>query len=115
MSMATSMALRVGKVDRILDALGDATRRRIIRLLSTRPMSVSDLAKPLGITVTAVTQHLRILQSCALLTSHKNGRVRMCSLDTSGFETLEHWVSECRTSWERRLDRLGSILEEDDT
>ncbi|WP_249124651.1 helix-turn-helix transcriptional regulator [Bradyrhizobium manausense] len=113
--MATSMALRVGKVDRILDALGDTTRRRIIRLLSTGPMSVSELAKPLDITVTAVTQHLRILQSCALLTSHKNGRVRMCSLDATGFETLEYWVRDCRTSWERRLDRLGTILEEDDT
>jgi DNA-binding transcriptional ArsR family regulator len=111
--MATSMALRVGKVDRILDALGDSTRRRIIRLLSDRPMSVSDLSRPLGITVTAVTQHLRILQSCALLKSHKNGRVRMCSLDVSGFETLEHWVGECRTAWESRLDRLGSILEEE--
>jgi DNA-binding transcriptional ArsR family regulator len=76
-------------------------------------MSVSDLSRPLGITVTAVTQHLRILQSCALLKSHKKGRVRMCSLDTSGFETLEHWIRERRTSWERRLDRLGSLLEED--
>ena len=111
--MATSMALRIGRVDRILDALGDSTRRRIIRLLSAGPMSVSDLSRPLGITVTAVTQHLRILQSCALLKSHKNGRVRMCSLDTSGFETLEHWIRECRTSWERRLDRLGSVLEEE--
>ncbi|MBR1086660.1 winged helix-turn-helix transcriptional regulator [Bradyrhizobium manausense] len=99
----------------MLDALGDTTRRRIIRLLSTGPMSVSELAKPLDITVTAVTQHLRILQSCALLTSHKNGRVRMCSLDATGFETLEYWVRDCRTSWERRLDRLGTILEEDDT
>ena len=111
--MATSMALRIGRVDRILDALGDSTRRRIIRLLSAGPMSVSDLSRPLGITVTAVTQHLRILQSCALLKSHKMGRVRMCSLDTSGFETLEHWIREHRTSWERRLDRLGSLLEED--
>lgn len=111
--MATSMALRIGRVDRILDALGDSTRRRIIRLLSAGPMSVSDLSRPLGITVTAVTQHLRILQSCALLKSHKTGRVRMCSLDTSGFEILEHWISEHRTSWERRLDQLGSLLEDD--
>ena len=99
-------------VDRVFHALGDPTRRAIVEQLSRGPVSASLLAAPLAITVTAVMQHLRILQTSGLVRTEKVGRVRTCRIDTSGLSVAERWINECRSMWERRLDRLGRLLEE---
>jgi DNA-binding transcriptional ArsR family regulator len=101
-------------IDRLFRALGDPTRRAILDRLSERPQSVSGLAAPLGITVTAVAQHLQILEESGLVQTEKVGRVRTCRIEPAGFTALERWIGEHRTVWERRLDRLGNVLAEDD-
>jgi len=73
---------------------------------------VTRLAEALGITVTAVGQHLQILEKSALVRTEKLGRVRSCRIDPGGFDHLEKWVRDHRTVWERRLDRLGSLMQE---
>jgi DNA-binding transcriptional ArsR family regulator len=100
-------------VDRLFHALGDPTRRAILDRLRERPQSVSMLAAPLGITLTAVAQHLQILEECGLARTEKVGRVRTCSIGTEGFDALERWVREHRTTWERQIDRLGVLLDDD--
>jgi DNA-binding transcriptional ArsR family regulator len=100
-------------VDRLFHALGDPTRRAILDRLKERPLSISMLAEPLGITLTAVAQHLQILEGCGLAHSEKAGRVRTCRIGTAGFDALEQWVREHRTVWERRIDRLSELLEEE--
>ncbi len=102
-------------INRVFHALGDPTRRAIVERLRDRPQSVSRLAAPLGITLTAVTQHLKVLEDAGLVRSEKTGRVRTCRLDPAGFNALEQWVRDCRSTWERRLDRLGDILAEPDS
>jgi DNA-binding transcriptional ArsR family regulator len=99
--------------DRVFHALGDATRRTIVERLSAGPLSVSGLADPLGITLTAVVQHLQVLEESGLVHTEKIGRVRTCQLDTAGFSVLERWVRERRSRWERRLDRLGELLDDE--
>jgi DNA-binding transcriptional ArsR family regulator len=101
-------------IDRLFHALGDATRRAILDRLSVRPMSVSRLAEPLGVTLTAVAQHLQLLEEVHLVRTEKLGRVRTCSIDPAGFNALENWVRAHRTEWERKLDRLGEFLANDD-
>ena len=101
-------------IDRLFHALGDRTRRAILDRLSDGPMSVSRLAKPLGITLTAVAQHLQILEACRLVHTEKLGRVRTCRIEPAGFSALEQWIRDHRTAWERRLDRLGELLAEED-
>jgi len=101
------------EVDRLFHALGDPTRRAILDKLTNAPSSVSGLAAPLGITLTAVSQHLRVLETSGLARTRKIGRVRTCSLETAGFDRLQHWIDEHRTTWERRLDALGDLLEGD--
>jgi DNA-binding transcriptional ArsR family regulator len=96
----------------VFHALGDPTRRAIVEQVSRRPVSVSGLAEPLGITLTAVTQHLRILEACGLVRTQKAGRVRTCRLDTAGLDSIQSWIGACRSAWEDRLDRLGDLLEE---
>jgi len=82
--------------------------------LSVGPLSVSALAAPLGVTLTAVAQHLQILEECGLAHTEKVGRVRTCRIEPAGFDALEKWIRDHRSLWERRLERLGALLEEED-
>ena len=102
------------RADRVFHALGDPTRRAIVDRLSLGPMSVTRLAEPLEITVTAVVQHLQILEESGLVRTEKVGRVRTCHIESSGFSILDQWIREHRSMWERRFDRLGELLAEDE-
>ena len=99
-------------VDRVFHALGDSTRRAILEKLSAGPISVSKLAGPLNITVAAVVQHLQVLEKSGLVHTQKAGRVRTCRMEAKGLSVAEQWINARRSLWERRLDRLGSILAE---
>ena len=101
------------RIDTILHALGDPTRRAMVERLRHGPLSVSRLAEPLDITLTAVGQHLKVLKKGQLVKTEKSGRVRSCSLDPAGFSLLTLWVNEQSAAWEKRLDRLGEFLEEE--
>jgi len=100
-------------IDRLFHALGDPTRRAILSRLVAAPASVTKLAEPLGITLTAVIQHLEILENARLVHTEKLGRVRTCRMESAGFRALERWIRAHRTAWERKLDRLGQLLAED--
>jgi DNA-binding transcriptional ArsR family regulator len=100
------------EIDRVFHALGDPTRRAMVERLSDGPLSVSKLAEPLDISLTAVGQHLQVLEEVGLVRTQKVGRVRTCSLEPGGFAVLERWIKDRRSTWERRLDRLGDLLAE---
>lgn len=102
------------QIDLLFHALGDPTRRAILDLLKPGPTSVTQLAEPLGITLTAIGQHLQILEECDLVRTEKTGRVRTCRIEPAGFSRLEQWIKEHRSHWEIRLDRLGQMLDEED-
>jgi DNA-binding transcriptional ArsR family regulator len=106
-------ASRKISIDRVFHALGDPTRRAIVDRLSETPQSVSRLAAPLAITVTAVAQHLAVLEEGGLVRTEKVGRVRTCRIEAAGFTALEQWIGAHRMLWERRLDALGALLDED--
>lgn len=103
-------------VDRAFHALSDPTRRAILDRLSHGPHSVSRLAAPLSITLTAVSQHLQILEDSGFVRTEKSGRIRTCRIDPAGFTAIERWIGYHRSLWEQKLDRLGELLrdEEDD-
>lgn len=96
----------------LFDALGDPTRRTMVSLLARGPLTVSALSEPLGITLTAVGQHLHLLERAALTTSEKRGRTRYCRLRPDGLLELERWAQQCRMEWEARFDRLGALLDD---
>jgi DNA-binding transcriptional ArsR family regulator len=97
-------------VDRVFHALGDPTRRAIVEMLSEEPLSVTHLATQLEISLTAVGQHLQLLEESGLVRTKKTGRVRTCRIEADGFSVLEKWVGDHRPAWERRLDRLSGLL-----
>jgi DNA-binding transcriptional ArsR family regulator len=99
-------------IDRVFHALGDPTRRAIVERLSEGAMSASRLVVPLDITVAAVVQHLQILEKSGLVRTTKVGRVRTCRVEPAGLSVAERWISDRRSMWERRFDRLGDLLAE---
>jgi DNA-binding transcriptional ArsR family regulator len=98
------------EVDQVFQALADPTRRQMIEALSRGSASVSELAKPLPMSLPAVYQHLQVLEASGLVRSEKVGRVRTCHLELKVLGTAEKWIESRRTVWERRLDRLDTYL-----
>jgi len=79
--------------------------------LSQGPASVSELARPLPISLPAVLQHLQALESSGLVRSEKAGRVRTCRIEPAALSAAETWIAAQRRLWEGRLDRLEDYLE----
>src|ERR687892_586862 len=94
-------------LDLLYHALADPTRRGMVERLSRGPASVSELAQPLDMTLSAVVQHLQVLEASGLVRSQKVGRVRTCRVESAALQLIEQWIAERQATWERRFDRLG--------
>jgi DNA-binding transcriptional ArsR family regulator len=107
------MLNQTADLDRVFQALADPGRRVMVERLSLGPASVSELARPLTMSLAAVVQHVQVLEACGVVRSQKIGRTRTCSINPAALRSAEDWIAERRTAWERRLDRLGDYLAED--
>lgn len=90
-------------------ALADPARRSIVERLTQGPASVSALARPLGMSLPAVAQHLKVLETSGLVSTEKVGRVRLCRIERGALLAAETWIAE-RRLWEERFGRLGELL-----
>ena len=99
-------------LDRVFHALADPGRRVMVQRLSTGPASVSELGRPLAMSLAAVLQHVQVLEASGLVRSQKTGRTRTCSINPAVLRSAESWIAERRALVERRLDRLGGYLAE---
>ncbi|MEA3036733.1 MAG: hypothetical protein QOH04_2505 [Sphingomonadales bacterium] len=99
------------RLDLAFQALADPTRRGLVARLSRAPASVSELARPLRMSLPAVMQHLRLLEASGLVRSEKKGRVRTCRIEPATLVAAEGWIAEQRAVWEARVDRFESYVE----
>ncbi|MBI1209991.1 MAG: metalloregulator ArsR/SmtB family transcription factor [Alphaproteobacteria bacterium] len=99
-------------LDLVFQALADPVRRGMIERLGRGPASVSDLARPFAISLSAAVQHLAVLEASGVVRSRKEGRVRTCRIEPKALRLAERWIADRRSGWERRLDRLGDVLGE---
>jgi DNA-binding transcriptional ArsR family regulator len=99
------------ELTRVFHALSDPTRRAVLERLTRGPAAVSELAQPFKMALPSFVQHLGVLEDCGLVRSKKQGRVRTYTLMPRALTAAEHWLSEQRAHWERRLDSLDSFLE----
>ena len=95
----------------LFHALADPWRRAMIERLSRGPAPVSELARPLPMSLPAAMQHLGVLEAAGLVRSEKVGRVRTCAIEAQALSQVEQWINARRAEWENRLDRLGDYLE----
>jgi DNA-binding transcriptional ArsR family regulator len=98
-------------LDRTFSALADPARRAIVERLTQGPATVSELARPLPMSLPAAMLHLKVLEDSGLVTSAKVGRVRTCTVNPAVLHQAEHWVADRRALWESNLDRLGTFLD----
>jgi DNA-binding transcriptional ArsR family regulator len=98
------------RLDRAFQALADPARRGMLARLAGGPATVSELARPLKMSLPAVLQHLQALETSGLIRSEKKGRVRTCRLEPGMLGAAEQWLVDRRTEWERRADRLEQYL-----
>src|SRR5471032_1785171 len=97
-------------LDMAFQALADPTRRLMVERLADGPASVSELARPLDMTLSAVVQHLGVLEASGLVRSQKVGRVRTCRIEPTALQAAERWIIERRATWERRFYHLEDYL-----
>ena len=97
-------------LDRLFHALADPARRAIVERLSHGPAPVSELARPLPMSLPAAMQHLGVLEAAGLVRSEKVGRVRTCAIEPQALSQAEQWINARRTEWQHRQDRLGEYL-----
>jgi DNA-binding transcriptional ArsR family regulator len=98
-------------LDRTFAALADAHRRSILDRLGTGPLSISELAAPLDMSLPGVLKHVRVLEEARLVETHKEGRVRWCRLAGQPLEGAAGWIEERRERWDRRLDLFARQFE----
>ena len=104
------MPNQLSPLDQVFHALADPTRRGMVERLVRGPATVSELSRPLEMSLPAVLQHLQVLEASGLVRSEKAGRVRTCRIEPDALRAAEAWVTGQRTAWETRLDRLGDYL-----
>src|SRR5271169_5395445 len=97
-------------LDSLFHALADPARRAMVERLTLGPAPVSELARPLPMSLPSVMQHLSVLEAAGLVRSEKIGRVRTCAIEPERLSLAEQWVNARRIEWEHRLDRLGDYL-----
>jgi DNA-binding transcriptional ArsR family regulator len=98
-------------LDRTFSALADAHRRQILDRLGEGPVSISELAAPLGMSLPGVLKHVRALEEARLVETRKQGRTRWCRLGERPLDDAAAWIDERRKLWNRRLDRFERSLD----
>jgi DNA-binding transcriptional ArsR family regulator len=98
------------RAERIFEALAVPSRRVIVDRLVQGPASVSELARPLAMSLAAVVQHLHVLEACGIVRSEKVGRVRTCRIDPDALLAAEEWIAQRRDMLAGQLDRLDALL-----
>ena len=97
-------------LDRLFRALADPARRAIVERLTRGPAPVSELARPLPMSLPSAMQHLSVLEAAGLVHSEKVGRVRTCTIEPRALSQAEQWINARRIEWEHRFNRLDEYL-----
>ena len=100
------------RLDAILHALSDRTRRTLLKRLTAGPAMVGELARPIDMTRVAVSKHLRVLEKARLISRTIDGRVHRCALTPGPLREVERWLTDYRAFWIDRLDALARYTEE---
>jgi DNA-binding transcriptional ArsR family regulator len=98
----------------VFHALGDATRRHMLRDLAGGERTVSQLAQPFAISLAAASKHIKVLESAGLLRREVRGRTHLCRLDPGPLASAHEWLSFYERFWSNRLDLLEELLRAED-
>ena len=106
--------LSAPELDTVFHALGDATRRRMLRELSQGERTVGQLAEPFAISLAAASKHIKTLESAGLIAREVRGRTHICRLDPGPLASAHQWLGVYQRFWTERLDVLDGLLRQED-
>jgi DNA-binding transcriptional ArsR family regulator len=106
--------LHVPQLDSIFHALGDGTRRRMLRELAHGERTVSQLAEPFTISLAAASKHIKALENAGLIHREVRGRTHLCRLAPGPLASAHAWLAVYERFWTGRLDALERLLREED-
>ncbi len=104
--------LNTPQLDAVFHALGDATRRRMLRSLAGGERTVGQLAEPFAISLAAASKHIKSLESAGLIRREILGRTHVCRLEPGPLASASQWLSFYETFWNNRLDILERLLQQ---
>ena len=102
------------QLNSVFQALGDATRRRMLRELSSGERTVGELAEPFAITLAGASKHIKVLENAGLIRREVRGRTHVCSLEPGPLASADEWLRDYERFWTGRLDALDQLLRDDD-
>jgi DNA-binding transcriptional ArsR family regulator len=105
--------LQTPQLNAVFHALGDATRRQMIRELSVGQRTVSQLAEPYAISLAAASKHIKVLENAGLIRREVRGRIHMCRLEPGPLASAYDWLNYYERFWTRHLDVLEDLLRND--
>ncbi|MEY9962652.1 DNA-binding transcriptional ArsR family regulator [Streptacidiphilus sp. MAP12-16] len=98
------------QLSRAFTALADPTRRDIVARLSVGDATVGELAKPYGVSLQAVSKHLKVLEEAGLVSRSRDAQRRPCHLEAEVFDLMTAWIERYRRQAEERFQRLDAVL-----
>ena len=105
---------KTARLDSVFHALGDATRRRMLRELAKDERTVGELAKPFAISLAAASKHIKALENAGLIRREVRGRIHLCRLNPGPLANAHEWLSFYEQFWTNRLDALEQLLRKED-
>jgi DNA-binding transcriptional ArsR family regulator len=106
--------LHAPQLDSVFHALGDATRRQMLRDLSYGERTVGQLAQPYAISLAAASKHIKALENAGLIHREVRGRTHFCRLDPGPLANAHEWLGFYERFWTDRLNLLDQLLREED-
>ena len=106
--------LNAARLDTLFHALGDTTRRRILRELASGERTVGQLAEPFSMSLAAASKHIRTLENAGLIRREVRGRTHVCSLAPGPLASAHEWLGYYERFWTGRLDALDALLRAED-
>jgi DNA-binding transcriptional ArsR family regulator len=102
------------QLNSVFQALGDATRRQMLRELSSGERTVGELAEPFAITLAGASKHIKVLENAGLIRREVRGRTHVCRLEPGPLASADEWLRDYERFWTGRLDALDQLLRDDD-
>jgi DNA-binding transcriptional ArsR family regulator len=106
--------LETSQLDTVFHALGDATRRRMLRELADGERTVGQLAEPFAISLAAASKHIKVLEKAGLIRREVRGRTHRCRIEPGPLASANAWLGFYERFWTDRLDVLDRLLREED-
>jgi DNA-binding transcriptional ArsR family regulator len=106
--------LETPQLDTVFHALGDSTRRQMLRELADGERTVGELAQPFAISLAAASKHVKALENAGLIRREVRGRTHLCRLEPGPLASAHEWLSFYERFWRDRLDVLERLLREED-